>query len=415
MMRRTGAFILVLLFAGILSACGQEQEAGSAESNSVQETEAKEAETEEDNSDKEAKVSSADRAAEHETVSDTKTEASLQAEYPWKEQFGEYCIPEQTFEMELSEYSGKVCFVPFMPSGDEGFRMQIVQDGKVLTEIAGYVPERLADESFNSLDAVSFFDVNYDGNTDIVLIETYGGTCFAAVYYGFASKGNEYEKYFIIQEQLSEKITSLTDTLTIPAVKELLAGGRKNGEFSGYQEAYEAVGMLAELESTEDITYNLIYVDGDDVPELAAGVNGYYTSLYTYRDGTAYTLMDHWAYGAMGNSGYDYAPKKNSIRNYNADYAGAILYTTYMEISEQCTLDNVVQIETFNFDDVNGNGVLDEEEQESMGVYGVSYIDKNIVTDEECASYDVGGYEQIPGNMSLDELRAELLEKEAVP
>lgn len=32
-----------------------------------------------------------------------------------KEKFGENCISEQTFEVELSEYGGKVYFVPFAP------------------------------------------------------------------------------------------------------------------------------------------------------------------------------------------------------------------------------------------------------------------------------------------------------------
>lgn len=119
-------------------------------------------------------------------------------------------------------------------------------------------------------------------------------------------------------------------------------------------------------------------------------------------------LMDHWAYGAMGNAGYEYAPGKNSLRNYNSDYAGAIVYTTYMEISDRHTLDVTVQIETFNFDDVNENGVPDEDEMGSMGRYGISYIDGREASAEECAAFDAGGYEPIPGDMSLQELRAEL-------
>ncbi len=102
-----------------------------------------------------------------------------------KKQFGENCISDQTFEVELSEFQGKVYFVPFLPSSQDGeFSMQIIQDGEVLEEIRAYVPERLKEESFKSLDAVSFYDVNYDGNTDLVLIETYGNFMFTAVYYG---------------------------------------------------------------------------------------------------------------------------------------------------------------------------------------------------------------------------------------
>lgn len=61
-----------------------------------------------------------------------------------REMFGEDCIAGQTFEVELSEYDGKVWFVPFSPSGEQADPvMQIIQDGSILTEIRPYVPERL--------------------------------------------------------------------------------------------------------------------------------------------------------------------------------------------------------------------------------------------------------------------------------
>lgn len=402
MIRKAEFFVLALLLAGTVSACGQEREAEAGDVGVVESA-----------FDKEQETSETDRRPEEVPAEETEsapgavTEETSSSE-KWNEQFGAYCISEQTFEVELSEYSGKVCFVPFRPSGEKDFYMQIVQDETVLTEIKGYVPEKLAEEPFKSLDAVSFFDVNYDGYTDIVLIETYGDTSFAAIYYGFAADGDEYERFFWFKEQLSEQITKQADVLTIPAIRELLTGGRKNGTFTSYQEAYETVSRLLEMQGEEDLTCNLIQVDGDGIPELAAGVNGYYTDLYTYHDGTVYMLMDHWAYGAMGNAGYDYAPGKNSLRNYNSDYAGAIVYTTYMEISDRHTLDITVQIETFYFDDVNGNGVPDEDEMESAGRYSVSYIDGKTVTEEECVSCDAGGYEPVPGDMSLQELRTEL-------
>lgn len=325
-----------------------------------------------------------------------------------REMFGEACIADQTFEVELSEYSGKVYFVPLAPSKeDEDLAIQIVQNGQVLADIRCYVPEALAQEKFTSLDAVSFYDVNFDGFTDIVLIETYGSTSFAAVYYGFDAK-EEYLRYFFSQDQLSENITAQADVLTIPGIRSFLTGGKKNGEFGSYQEAYRVVSRLCQLENGSEIEYDLIDFDGDDIPELVAGVEGYYVSLYTYHDGKIYTLMDSWAYGAMGNAGYEYCPAKNSLRNYNSDYAGAVLYTTYMTIGDKYSLDMVVQIVLYNFDDANGNGVPDESEMGSVGMCGVSYIGGVQVTPEECASYDQGEYIYITPSMSLKELTAAL-------
>lgn len=344
--------------------------------------------------------------AESADTKDAKAEAM-------KAKFGETCIAEQTFEAKMSEYNGKVYFVPFAPAkeGSErsDFCMQIMQNGKVLTDIPAYVPDDLKKEIFTSLDAVSFYDVNYDGNTDIVVIETYGKTRFAAIYYGYGSDSEEYYRpYFVAQEQLSETVSKQAEQVSVAEIRSLLTDGRKNGKFSNYQEAYRAVSKLYQLEGLSKDGYDLIYFDEDDVPELVVAANGYWVSLYTYQDGTVYMLMDHSGYGVMGNAGYEYVPKKNSLRNYNTDYAGALLYTTYMGIGSRHTMDSVAHIQTYNFDDVNKNGILDENEIDSVGKYSVSYIDGREVTEEECTSYDVGDYVFMEGKMSFEALQAKL-------
>lgn len=400
--QRRCACIFAFLTAGLLTACGTSHDTITSEI-SIQNTAERGQGTD---------TPSDDTAANTETSSSSHSEnndtQSSQAD-ALHERFGESCITEQTFEVELSEYQDKVWFVPYAPSGDEQtLRIQIMQDGEVLADLYPYVPEQLEGASFTGLDAVAFFDVNYDNCTDIVLIETYGDTSFAAIYYGFAADADAYERYFFSQDQLSENITNQLKTLTIPEIRSFVTQGKKNGSFTGYQEAYETISRLNELESSGSLQYNLIDFDGDDTPELVTGVEGYYISLYTYHDGTVYPLMDTWAYGAMGNAGYEYAPGKNSLRNYNNDYAGAIMYTTYMKIGTQHSLEMIAQIETLNFDDVNGNGIPDEEEEASFGCYSVSYIDGREVSPEECDSYNAGEYEYITPVMSIDELLAAL-------
>lgn len=323
--------------------------------------------------------------------------------------FGRDCISEQTFEVQLSEYAQKVYFVPFAPSEENPrFRMQLIQDGQILKELPAYVPEQLSGSEFTSLDAVSFGDVNFDGSTDILLLETYGDTRFAAVYYGEGNDTREYDYvYFGVGEELSEYLTDQVNPLTFSGISNFLTGGKKNGEFASYQEAYTAVSKVYDL-CGEKRTYNLIYFDGDDIPELVAGVDGYFMSLFTYDAGRVYCLMNDWGYGAMGNLGYEYVPGKNSLRNYNTDFAGAIVYTTYMTIGERHSLEFVATIETVNFDDVNGDGIPSDDEMESDDFQSVNYIDGVEITDEECASYDVGEYEYIEGGMSLEELKKKL-------
>lgn len=339
---------------------------------------------------------------------------------PMKEMFGEYCISDQTFEVELSEYSGKVWFVPFAPSQDNpDFSIQIIQNGEVLANLRSYVPETLKGQKFTSLDAVSFFDINYDDATDIVLIETYGDTSFAAVYYGFTEDAYDFERHFFSQDLLSENITKEVQQLTIPKIRSLISD-KRNGEFSDYKEAYRAVSQLCRLEQETDNQdsiikweekYELIDIDGDDIPELAAGVSGYFVSLYTYRNGKVYTLMDEWGYGAMGNAGYEYCPGKNSLRNYNADMAGGIMNTTYMTVNDKYSIETVAYIVTYNWDDANRNGALDPEEEASYFNYSVSYIGDREVTEEEILSYDLGEYQYIDPDMSFDDFRAALTVK----
>lgn len=420
------AIILVLFAVGMFTACGRQQESESKEPENSETVRGENVGAADGNAEGALTPENGNKAtsAESGTSSAESSAASSQAGISsaedqraadLKNTFGEYCIAEQTFEVELSEYSGKVWFVPFAPEkGSQDFHIQIIRDGEVLTEIKTYyVPKELESEKFGSLDAVAFYDVNFDDNTDIVMIETYGGINFAAVYYGYGGDRYENGGYFLSQSQLSENVSKQVDTLTIPNIRSFMSDGKKNGEFSSYQEAYEMVSRLYELEwgDTEGREeYDLIYVDDNDTPELVAGLTGYYVSLYTYDNGKVYTLMDTWGYGAMGNAGYEYVPRMNSLRNYNADFAGAIMYTTYMNMSlgNQPMIDVSVQIKTYNYDDANNNGMPDQSEEASMGYYSVSYIDDRQITDEEAASYDLGEYEYIEGKMSFDELQSEL-------
>lgn len=220
-----------------------------------------------------------------------------------KEMFGEDCIAEQCFEVELNGCEGTVYFVPFAPSANQSeFRMQVMRDGEVLAGITPYVPAKASGKKFQSLDAVSFWDVNFDGFTDIVTIVTYGDTQFAAVYYGDMFQYEEEYWSFISEDELSENLSAQADRpMTIAGIRSLLTGGKKNGEFENYAQAYEAVINLSELEGLAasvtkyggEFLYDLIYVNEDEVPELVSGRTGYFVNLYTYQDGTLYGLMNH--------------------------------------------------------------------------------------------------------------------------
>ena len=84
----------------------------------------------------------------------------------------------------------------------------------------------------------------------------------------------------------------------------------------------------------ENLRYDLIYIDEDNIPELIIDYPGFFLEGYTYSDGTVHHIMDYWPYGAMGNAGYSYLPHQNVITNSNNDLAGALIWQSVWEIDD---------------------------------------------------------------------------------
>ncbi len=89
--------------------------------------------------------------------------------------------------------------------------------------------------------------------------------------------------------------------------------------------------------------YLLVYIDNDKIPELVCDHTYYYLSIYTYKKGktkcltyckSKYGKSYTWPYGAMGNYGYSYLPKGNSVFNRNANSAGAEYVDTFYRIKK---------------------------------------------------------------------------------
>lgn len=271
-----------------------------------------------------------------------------------KEMFGEDCIADQCFEVALNRCEGTVYFVPYAPSAEQPeLRMQMVRDGEVLCSITPYVPAKAMWKSFTSLDAVSFWDVNFDGFTDVVTITTYGDTQTAAVYYGDMFGYEEEYWSFFSEEELSDYLSGHVEMpMTIGEIRELLTGGKKNGEFGSYVEAYEAAVNLSVMEGLSD-----------------------------------------------------------SVTKYDADQAGLIMNTYFMRINEHNEIETPMWIKSINYIDSNGNGQLDEDEEFGAGPV---YINGEKASLEEMDAvydaYDMGDYQPIRGRITEAEVRSALKE-----
>ena len=169
--------------------------------------------------------------------------------------------------------------------------------------------------------------------------------------------------------------------------------------YDSYKEAYlHMINLYDSAYRSSDWDCAMVDYDGDDIPELLFDVISGVT-MYTYKDGKVYKLIDDWGYGAGGNHGYDFIPGKKLIRNYNTDYAGIIMYETYIsvELNGEKVVNNQKVLKQTFFDDVNNNGVPDD--GENLGEDYVRYYlnDKEITAEKYAEEVVQGAFENLNG------------------
>lgn len=319
----------------------------------------------------------------------------------------ENCDSDQTFDVELVPGEAPVRFISYPGDTETGVNAAIVRDGKLLSSISTYVSRGDDWGYFNKLKAVGFFDFNADGVKDIAMIgETNFGT---RVVLQESMPGGGYESLFDVPDKIEAQYG---ESVSIPQIKSFLLGDNTDSVYTTYESAYEQVAKLYNLGS-EDVTYDLIYVDDDDIPELVAGKNGYYVSLYTFKDGHVHCHMHHWTYGAMGNAGYYYSPGKNLFKNTDHDYAGAIEYDSFSSTRENDQIEADYSARYTWFKDADGDGMPSDEELATLD-YNTpfseaywNYTDKDMTNDEIKAEMErLGSYEfkELAGNICYEEL-----------
>ena len=178
---------------------------------------------------------------------------------------------------------------------------------------------------------------------------------------------------------------------------------------SEMQKAYaEKVRELAS--ENDNLQFALIDLTRNDAPELVADLPGYYIRIFSWEDGKIYSLgEDQWPYGAGGNNGYEYLPGENLIRNFNSDYAGAVVYESYYGINFAHELSALPsdQLSIWYFRDTNGNGYPDE--NEPFLEDPIYYLGDTEVSKDVYASHQVSGnYQWISGEKTASEMLAML-------
>jgi hypothetical protein len=317
----------------------------------------------------------------------------------WDEQ----CIENQSFDIDMEQYSGQCHFYSYPSTDSDGCSMLITEDG---VEQAWLSSSRWNDDGqtiLKSIDAVGMFDYDGDAMTDVAVIGQLGDEQHLLLYH--AEPGG----YFYDMEGLSSMVEVSVDSLTIPDVKKFLLIGSKDGKYTTYQDAYSQIARLYNFDKPAQYSFDLINLDGDDVPELVCDLTGYSLDVFTYKDGHVKPLIDDYGYGAMGNAGYDYAPGKNVVRNYNQDYAGLIMYTSYLTPTGDPNQGYNYQMITYNWQDTNNDGFVDGDEDQTFleEPYSVKYTggdeseSKIKAKIDEYSTYD---FQPISGRYNVTEL-----------
>ena len=189
-----------------------------------------------------------------------------------------------------------------------------------------------------------------------------------------------------------------------------------NREQADMKAAYEYIIDSYE-KAYPSCTYDLIYFNDDNTPELVVGMDGYFVSMYTFCDGRMYSLMHNWAYGAGGNHGYEYIEKEGIIRNYNSDYAGAVMHTAYFEMTDQPSIVVKYFLEQ-SYEDEDGNIVQDESEDvkaEWKYYYNTNDSEQEEVSEKNFQSYMIDGeYLSVCGKYTKEEVVEEINKLEAL-
>lgn len=158
--------------------------------------------------------------------------------------------------------------------------------------------------------------------------------------------------------------------------------------------------------------YSLIYFDNNSVPELVVGKNDYWVSMYTYdkKKKKVYTVMKRWPYGAAGNIGYYYLPKKNCLRNRDSDFDEEHYFYGKMKkhkIVSRYRKSLVIK----SYLDKNENGHGDPGEYTGKSYY---YYGKKRISEKKFDSYCIPGkYKKIKGSMSYSKMKKKLIAKGA--
>lgn len=192
-------------------------------------------------------------------------------------------VEDQTFQVSFTEYPLDTWFASY---GEKEYENDatfcIILNDQVVETLAPYIPEDVGEQDFKSIDAVSFIDYDYDGDTDILIVKSWEQYTVGAIYDG--NNAGYRGSCFKLNEELSDYVSQNLQEITIGGMMELLHGTTADeglpDEFAGRY-------------------------------SFATGVGAWESSITLGADGSFYAFFVDTDMGGAGE-GYDYSRMENT-------------------------------------------------------------------------------------------------------
>ncbi|MBP3263568.1 MAG: hypothetical protein J6M45_14540, partial [Pseudobutyrivibrio sp.] len=181
-----------------------------------------------------------------------------------------------------------------------------------------------------------------------------------------------------VSSELSVSLSNeLADNLTIGSIKEAILGTERKANYS-WQDAYNQ--FLKVEDTKDDEKYSLVYIDGDDIPELIKNENEC-IDIYTFKDGLVTPIAIGLDYYVTGEEPYQYSSHNNWIKLHDEEI-GSDYYTN--QIQYYFIKDNELEMRYCLSYDYDNTADEDNEAKENSLIATVKPTDytKNIPDDE---------------------------------
>ncbi len=218
----------------------------------------------------------------------------------------------------------------------------------------------------------------------------------------------DYEDYSIIDpyetsfdEELVKKYIEKIDEIEKNKRDEILKEAEKDKNSIDYS-------------NIKNTKYDLIFLNDDNVPELVAGEEDSYVSIYTIVGDKVVPVGDEkeLLIGVDGNQLYEYIPKGSIVYNMSTDYAGLVSYYNFRHLNKNNKFEDLYseKLYSIHFEDINNNKIPDNDERQSLKITEYYFGDKKL-SEEEYLQYKVTAYyENLMGKYNKDEMKEKIEE-----